>query len=539
MPDQDKTKDYKKDSNLSSQKNLDKNQEQRSNEDQENWKKQIKEHQKESLLLADEIIHASYWHEASNLQKNIILSCLKTDYRLYSRYANTIKLHPEYKKYLQIYNYKWKSFLIVPTFEPNENTLTIRTTEIRKNNENMEVVSEYFYTPEHPYTKSSNVIPVSIEDKSQEYWYHRISMNKWTGEISDIEPSKYIQDEKWIKWLINTIEEKSKTRLETCSKWLESSITDIFSKEDELKKESHEFSDQKIKLAQNLMQWDFTWAINSFIDIIKSFFKRKKNWRVIDLWKWLNYEWDEKDINYLKSAIETVLDPEQRSKLTYLLSKIKDKKTKEWLKENWLENPSQFDLLLQQLQPWWIMLTNALDLEGKSSAFKFATQAIAWWRWCHALIISDVIKNSNWIVTDAKIIQSTLKWWVHETTLKKYIKENYSASDFLLANIPENKRTDMINNAKSKIWQKYDRVSIVTDSLLWFDVDKWFSAEDWDFISTSKAKLLWNNKSYCSELVFDAIDKSGLKMPQPHMSPSDLLMTDEITPQYACYCNKL
>jgi hypothetical protein len=27
-------------------------------------------------------------------------------------------------------------------------------------------------------------------------------------------------------------------------------------------------------------------------------------------------------------------------------------------------------------------------------------------------------------------------------------------------------------------------------------------------------------------------------MPNPRMSPSDLLMTDEIAPQYACYCDK-
>jgi hypothetical protein len=53
-----------------------------------------------------------------------------------------------------------------------------------------------------------------------------------------------------------------------------------------------------------------------------------------------------------------------------------------------------------------------------------------------------------------------------------------------------------------------------------------------------KWNLLWNNKAYCSELVFDAMKKSGLGLPEPHMSPSDLLTSDEITPQYACYCDK-
>jgi hypothetical protein len=50
---------------------------------------------------------------------------------------------------------------------------------------------------------------------------------------------------------------------------------------------------------------------------------------------------------------------------------------------------------------------------------------------------------------------------------------------------------------------------------------------------------MWNDKAYCSELLFDAMEKSGLKMPEPHMSPGDLLVMDEITPQYACYCENL
>ena len=254
----------------------------------------------------------------------------------------------------------------------------------------------------------------------------------------------------------------------------------------------------------------------------------------------MDYEWNEWDFEYLQAAIETDLDPEQRSKFTYLISKIKDKRMKNDLSWKWIENPSSFDLLLQQLKPWQIMLTNALDSEWSSSSFKYATQAVSWSRWCHSLIISDVIRNSNWVVTDAKIIQSTLKWWVHETTLKDYVKSSYSAADFLLADLPEWKSDEVINNARNKIWEKYDRISIVTDSILWTDVDRWYSPEDWnwDFIDNVRWNILWNNKAYCSELVFDAIEKSGLKMPKPHMSPSDLLMTDEIIPQYACYCDR-
>jgi hypothetical protein len=107
-----------------------------------------------------------------------------------------------------------------------------------------------------------------------------------------------------------------------------------------------------------------------------------------------------------------------------------------------------------------------------------------------------------------------------------------------VADLPEEKRENVIQHAKNRIWEKYDKVSLITDAVFWMDFDKWFSSEEWnwDFVDNIKWNLLWNNKAYCSELVFDAMEKSGLKMPQPHMSPSDLLMTDEVTPQYACYC---
>jgi hypothetical protein len=34
------------------------------------------------------------------------------------------------------------------------------------------------------------------------------------------------------------------------------------------------------------------------------------------------------------------------------------------------------------------------------------------------------------------------------------------------------------------------------------------------------------------------MSKSWIKLPEPHMSPADIITTDIIKPQYACYCNK-
>lgn len=500
---------------------------------------EARKRREEEMKLADEIIHTATGREVSDLKNDMMFSCLRTSESLYRNYANTIKNHPEYQKYLQIYNYKWKNFLIIPIYEESESNIRIDTVEIGKDeNWNHKIISNAFSLPEHPYTRESNVVPVAIEDQSQKYWYHRISMNKWTWEISDIEPSEYSMDQKGIDWLIDVIWDKAWKKISDCSEWLQNTVREIVWTEDELRQESHWFEDQKRELIQSIMNWDFSWAVNGFISVVKSFFSRKKKWRVIDLWKWLDYEWNEWDFEYLQAAIETDLDPEQRSKFTYLISKIKDKRMKKDLSWKWIENPSSFDLLLQQCKPWQIMLTNALDSEWSSSSFKYATQAVSWSRWCHSLIISDIIKDDNWVVTDAKIIQSTLKWWVHETTLKDYVKSSYSAADFLLADLPEWKSDDIIDNARDKIWEKYDRVSIVTDAIFWMDVDTWFISENWSLLDNVKSNLLWNNKAYCSELVFDAMEKSGLNLPKPHMSPSDLLMTDEITPQYACYCDR-
>ena len=199
-----------------------------------------------------------------------------------------------------------------------------------------------------------------------------------------------------------------------------------------------------------------------------------------NLWKWLDYAWDESDFEYLESAIDTVLDPEQRSKLTYLLSKIKDKRTKEDLKEKWVENPSQFDLLLQQLKPWQVMLTNGLnESEWKWTIFDGAIQTVSGSRWCHSLIIEDVIKDSNWRIIDADIIQSTYKWvdnhkWgVHKTKLKTYVQEKFSSADFLVAdlNLSDSGKKNFVNYANEKENQPYDPVSVVTDTIFRMDFE--------------------------------------------------------------------
>jgi hypothetical protein len=65
-------------------------------------------------------------------------------------------------------------------------------------------------------------------------------------------------------------------------------------------------------------------------------------------------------------------------------------------------------------------------------------------------------------------------------------------------------------------------------------LSSWREDTQWDM----RSNLMWKNKTYCSELVFDAMWSAGLDMPQPHMSPADILTTDQIKPQYACYCDK-
>ena len=281
------------------------------------------------------------------------------------------------------------------------------------------------------------------------------------------------------------------------------------------------------KLLRYLKKFRLIWAIKSVYSILWLFFTREKRYRrLMNIWKNIGYEWIDKDKKYLETIIKQIWTPEKKSEMAYLLWKIKDKKIKKKMKK-FGKKPDQFELLLQQCKRWQIMLTNGLNLDWSSTLFKELTQAVSGSRRCHSLIVSEVIKDKHWVVKDLKIIQSTLNWWVHEINFKKYIKDNYSKSDFLLASFPEDKVESIILNAKNHIWQKYDRISMILDIVAW-----------WDF------KYLWKdiqdiNKTYCTALVFDAAKKSGCVIPKSHLTPSDILLIKELIPEYACYCDKL
>lgn len=271
----------------------------------------------------------------------------------------------------------------------------------------------------------------------------------------------------------------------------------------------------------------FMWAIKSAYYILSSYFnKKKKRRRLINLWRDIDYEGDYNDTIYLEQAIKKVSDPEKKSVITYLLSKIKDRKMKKRL-EQLGKTPNQLDLLLQQCKKWQIMLTNGLNINGGSWFFKELTQTVSGSRRCHSLIISNVVKNKKWIVKDLKVIQSTLDGWVHEISFKKYIKENYSESDFLVASFPKNKIDPIILNAKNHIWEKYNKLSMLLDVISGWDI-KFFNKDIQNI-----------NKTYCTALIFDAMEKSNCNIPMYHLTPADILLTDGLVPEYACYCHEI
>ena len=277
---------------------------------------------------------------------------------------------------------------------------------------------------------------------------------------------------------------------------------------------------------KKLSHFRFLWAIKSIYLILTHFFAKKKRYRrIINVWQNIDYNWNIADENYLRHAIKTVSLPEQKSKITYLLSKNKDKRMINKFKKKW-KIPTQLDLFLQQCRKWQIILTNGLDVDGNSSFFKEITQAVSGSRWCHSMIISDVIRWKDWLVSDLKIIQSTLNWWVHETWFRQYISENYSKSDFLVASLPKRRRLPIILNAKAHMGEKYDRMAMILDIISWWD-----------------AKFVWDSsfvsKTYCSALVFDEVKKAYCHVPYYHITPSDILLIDWITPEYACYCDHI
>jgi hypothetical protein len=47
------------------------------------------------------------------------------------------------------------------------------------------------------------------------------------------------------------------------------------------------------------------------------------------------------------------------------------------------------------------------------------------------------------------------------------------------------------------------------------------------------------NKTYCTALIFDAMKKSDYDIPESHLTPADILSVEDLTLEYACYCDKL
>jgi hypothetical protein len=93
-------------------------------------KKREEEENKEYQKLADSVLVDSLKCEVTDLQNDVLLSCLREKGWLYKEYAETIKEYPEYKKYFQLYNFKGKPFLVVPIFDKQENKFAMKTVEV-------------------------------------------------------------------------------------------------------------------------------------------------------------------------------------------------------------------------------------------------------------------------------------------------------------------------------------------------------------------------------------------------------------------------
>lgn len=286
----------------------------------------------------------------------------------------------------------------------------------------------------------------------------------------------------------------------------------------ELTKEQKKYSSIKSELIDAIKNKDvlkIAWSVSKLLKEFLWSFSRKLN-----IGKGIDYTPNQKDKNYLINAIAATLDPEKRSYLTYLLWKIKDEENKEKFKEIWINNPSQFQLFLQNCKPWQMILTNGDSTWAKwQSTFLKATQIVSWARRCHAAVISS-IKEENWVVVDAMVIQANSKW-INEISLKEYVKEEYKSGDLLLWTFqPPEKWENVIKSCKSYIWWKYSQINLVADTIL-------------DELHISKQK---RNK-YCSELVFTWMQEAWLELPDPHTTPADLLSTNSVAPEYCCYCD--
>lgn len=285
-----------------------------------------------------------------------------------------------------------------------------------------------------------------------------------------------------------------------------------------LTKEKQKYNELKSELIEAIKRGNFV----KIAVCVAKFLKEFLWWfvRILNIGEGLNYILSKNYKEFLINAINATLDPEKRSKLTYLLWKIKDEGMKESLKKKGVENPTQFQLFLQNCKPWQLLLTNAETIwpEWQEDASK-ATQIVSWSRWCHSAVISDIIKE-NWVVIDAKLVHTT--WTsVEEISLKEYFNKKYIRGDLLLWTFwPTDKWYEVVKNCKEYVWVKSDQINWVSDIML----DKLHVPKD-------------QRNEYCSDLVFTWMQKTWLELPEPHITPSDLLSTSAVTPEYCCYCD--
>lgn len=445
------------------------------------------------------------------------------DPSVYQEYLKGLEEHPEIAKFLQIYENSWKKYLIVPLLSKQwkENTTYVNLTAYPLNNTNWKYEiwdQKLASTSNHYLFRKDGCLSVRLE------WDHYVSMNRWTGEITDVDPLQYKSDSEEVLdslWKLDNSKQFSE-----CSPEMQQCAREILDWEKPLEMAQSDFDEDRKGVADCIRKWEIIWAIKGIFNMVKSIIASKPlSNRQLWIGKNLNYSGDESDLPYLESAINNILDPEKRSEFTYLLSQIKDKVTKSDLQSKWIENPTQIDLFLQNCEPWQLLLTNGKDKKdrAKFNLFNAATQIVSWSRWCHAAVISDVKRNDKWVVTDVTIIhahENSIKKWVQEISFRDFINDGYSCSDFLLASFPnENISNNIIDATRRHMWEKYDAYSVVMDVFNEEDVDGWK-----------------NGKSYCSELVFDAMSQCWCEMPKPHIAPADLLASWDITPKYACYC---
>ena len=358
-----------------------------------------------------------------------------------------------------------------------------------------------------------------ISQSSHEALTTKAWIEKYQSKIQTRQEISEIKQEIDKQSFINYMKENW-TPLESQSKEIQNLTQEILRPQGELEltQKQQKYNEIKSELLDGIKNKNAIQIASSVGKLLKEFlgsFKRKLN-----IWNNINYTPNQADKEYLINAIKATLNPEKRSELTYLFWRIKDEENKEKLREKWIENPSQFQLFLQNCKPWQLILINGDSTWAKRhERFNAATQIVSWSRWCHAAIISE-IKEENGIIVDATIVQADSKW-IKEASLKEYVNSDYKSGDLLLWTFqPPEKWEDVVHSCKSYIWWKYSQINLVADTIL-------------DELHISKQK---RNK-YCSELVFTWMQEAGLDLPDPHTTPADLLSTNAIAPEYCCYCD--